>query len=94
MAEHENTSTTTPEEDAVAGRNANYGLALFFVYFLFYAGFMILSAFYPAVMSSTPFGGVNLAILYGFGLIGAALFLALIYMYVCRAPSAPAAGDN
>ena len=34
--------------------------------------------------SSTPFGGVNLAILYGMGLIVSALVLALIYMTLCK----------
>ena len=45
---------------------------------------MGLSAFEPQLMSKTPFGGVNLAIIYGFGLIVAALVLALIYVRLCR----------
>jgi uncharacterized membrane protein (DUF485 family) len=36
-------------------------------------------------MASQPFGGVNLAILYGFFLILGALVLAAIYMFLCRA---------
>jgi hypothetical protein len=32
-------------------------------------------------------GGVNLAIWYGFGLIGGALVLALIYAWLCREPA-------
>jgi len=35
-------------------------------------------------MASAPFGGANLAVLSGFGLIGAALVLALLYWWVCR----------
>jgi uncharacterized membrane protein (DUF485 family) len=46
---------------------------------------MWLSAFEPQIMSRAPFGGVNLAIIYGFGLIVAALVLALFYMVLCRA---------
>ena len=65
-------------------RNARYGLVLFFTYLVLYAGFMGLSAFSPRVMASTPFGGINLAIWYGIGLIVAALELALIYMFLCR----------
>ena len=48
-------------------------------------------------MASAPFGGANLAVLSGFGLIGAALALALLYWWLCRdsraeaAPGAPAA---
>ena len=65
-------------------RNVRYGLILFAVYVLFYGGFVLLSALRPDVMASRPFGGVNLAILYGFALIVAALVLALIYMALCR----------
>ena len=69
----------------ISARNSRYGLILFVIYLVFYGGFMGLSAFEPQLMSKTPFGGVNLAILYGFGLIVAALVLALIYMVLCRA---------
>jgi uncharacterized membrane protein (DUF485 family) len=93
VADHEN-SGTTAAEDAVAGRNANYGLVLFFVYFAFYAGFMVLNAFYPSLMRSTPLGGVNLAILYGFGLIVAAFLLALVYMYLCRTQNDRSTGEG
>ena len=68
----------------ISARNARYGLWLFSLYVILYAGFMGLSAFEPQLMSKTPFGGVNLAILYGFGLIVAALVLAVIYMILCR----------
>ena len=68
-------------------RNARNGLILFAAYLALYGGFMYLSAFQPQLMAKAPFGGVNLAILYGFALILAALFLAAIYMYLCRPPS-------
>ena len=54
-------------------------------------GFMALSAFRPAAMAGTPFGGPNLAVLYGFGLIVLALLLALVYMKVCRKSAGEAA---
>jgi uncharacterized membrane protein (DUF485 family) len=76
-----------PKDDdhpEISARNARYGLWLFAVYLVFYGGFMGLSAFEPQLMSKSPFGGVNLAIIYGFGLIVAALLLALIYMVLCR----------
>ena len=65
-------------------RNSRYGLTLFTVYLILYAGFMLLSAFAPQKMAERPFGGVNLAILYGMGLIIGALILAAIYMFLCR----------
>ncbi len=65
-------------------RNARIGLILFFVYLALYGGFVYLSAFQAESMESTPVAGLNLAVLYGFGLIIAALILALVYGWVCR----------
>ena len=75
-------------------RNARLGIALFFVYLLLYGGFMGLTAFNLDAMRSTPLGGVNLAILYGFGLIVGAFLLALIYMVLCKAPPPPASENK
>jgi len=76
----------------VVKRNARLGLWLFFLYLAVYAGFVLLAAFSPATMERTPLAGVNLAIWYGFGLIVAALVLALIYGWLCR-PSEPSRPD-
>ncbi len=65
-------------------RNARIGLVLFVVYSLLYGGFVFLNAFAADVMEMTPIAGVNLAILYGFGLIIAALLLALVYGFLCK----------
>jgi uncharacterized membrane protein (DUF485 family) len=65
-------------------RNARIGLALFAVYLLLYGGFVGLAAFAPARMELAPLAGVNVAIWYGFGLIIAAMLLALVYGWVCR----------
>jgi uncharacterized membrane protein (DUF485 family) len=64
-------------------RNARMGLVLFFVYLVLYGGFVLLNAFAPDVMEITSIAGVNVAILYGFGLIIAALVLALLYGWMC-----------
>ena len=74
-------------------RNTRLGVLLFAVYLLLYGGFVLLAAFAPEAMESTPFAGVNLAVWYGFGLIVAALVLALIYGWACRA-STPHSGDD
>ena len=78
-----------PEKENAADvqRNARLGLVLFAVYLSLYGGFMALNAFYPDVIKTLPFGGVNLAILYGFALIGGAVFLALLYMLLCKTSS-------
>ena len=65
-------------------RNALIGAILFIIYLALYGGFVILTAFAPSVMEITPLAGVNLAILYGFGLILAALLLAVVYGLLCR----------
>lgn len=62
---------------------ARIGLALFAIYVLFYGGFMALVLFRPALLSARPFGGVNLAIASGMGLIAVAFVLAIIYMVAC-----------
>jgi uncharacterized membrane protein (DUF485 family) len=68
----------------IASANARAGLWLFALYLGLYSGFVGLSAFAPGLMAATPFGGLNLAVLYGMALIAAALFLALVYMATCR----------
>jgi uncharacterized membrane protein (DUF485 family) len=65
--------------------SARTGLILFFIYLALYGGFVLLNAFSPSTMEATPFAGVNLAIWYGFGLIVAALVMALLYGWLCRA---------
>jgi uncharacterized membrane protein (DUF485 family) len=75
-------------------RNTRLGLALFAVYLLFYGGFVLLAAFSPDSLAVLPFAGVNLAIWYGFGLIVAALILALVYGWACRVEVAPHGTDR
>ena len=64
-------------------RNARIGMILFVIYLLLYGGFVFVNAFAADAMEATPIAGVNLAILCGFGLIVAALILALIYGALC-----------
>lgn len=64
--------------------NARLGVRLFFVYLLLYGGFVLINAFAPAKMEATPVAGLNLAILYGFGLIIGALVLSLVYGALCN----------
>ena len=68
----------------VVSRNARVGLVLFAIYVLLYGGFIFLAVFQTPLMGMSVFAGMNLAIAYGFGLIIAALVLAVIYMIICR----------
>jgi uncharacterized membrane protein (DUF485 family) len=56
------------------------GLVLFWIYVFLYGSFMGLVLVRPDLLSWRPFGGVNLAIASGLGLIAAALILAVVYM--------------
>lgn len=77
-------------------RNARIGLRLFWVYLLVYGGFVLTNAFYPDAMEATPFGGLNVALLSGVGLIVFALVLALVYGVLAKAdePGAEQAGGD
>jgi uncharacterized membrane protein (DUF485 family) len=65
-------------------RRMRLGLVLFAVYLALYIGFVLLNALAPDRMESTPFAGLNIAILYGLALIFAAFALALVYEVLCR----------
>lgn len=60
---------------------------LFLLYLLLYGGFVLLNAFSPETMEETPVAGVNLAVLYGFGLIIAAFVLSIIYGLFASTPA-------
>jgi len=55
------------------------GLKLFLLYLAAYGVFVAINAFWPDVMKTPAIAGVNLAIVYGFGLIVGAFVLAMIY---------------
>lgn len=59
------------------------GAWMFVLYALVYAGFVVVNLVRPGAMEAVLFGGLNLAVVYGFGLIVFALVLALIYSRAC-----------
>ena len=80
MSDSEDHPDNHPE---TVSRNSRNGLLLFAVYVVLYVGFMLLNAFAHERMQQPVLAGVNLAIVYGMGLIVAALLLALVYMWLC-----------
>ena len=76
--------TTSDSPSAERQFNTRLGLILFVVYLAFYLGFVLINAFAADVMETVVVAGLNLAIVYGFGLIGLALVLALVYGGLCR----------
>lgn len=70
------------EEDRATKYKAKIGLWMFIGYFVIYAGFIIINVFNPKLMG-IDMGSLNVAIVYGFGLIVLALVMALIYNALC-----------
>jgi len=59
------------------------GVFMFIPYAIVYAGFVAINLIKPTMMEAIIIFGLNLAVVYGFGLILLALILALIYNYMC-----------
>jgi uncharacterized membrane protein (DUF485 family) len=70
--------------ETASPRRTRLGLILFALYLALYVGFVLLNALAPERMETTPVAGINLAILYGLGLIFAAFLLAFLYEVLCR----------
>jgi len=76
-------NNTTEEKESVTQQKSKLGVRLFFVYLICYAGFVIIGVFEYELLSTTVFGGLNLAVTYGIGLIIFAIILGLVYNYYC-----------
>lgn len=70
-------------EDPASAYKTRLGVRMFIPYALFYAGFVVLTLTNPTALEKEFFAGLNLAVVYGMGLIVVALILALIYNHLC-----------
>jgi len=70
-------------KDYAAKQKSKLGLILFAVYSLVYSGFVFINTFYPKLMGTILFAGLNFAVIYGIGLIVFAIVLGLIYNHMC-----------
>jgi uncharacterized membrane protein (DUF485 family) len=71
--------------DPASAKKAKLGLILFFCYLIIYAGFVVIGLTNPELMGSHALGSLNIAIIYGFGLIFLAIVMGFIYNLVCTA---------
>ena len=78
---HEPAAQSGP--DHAQGYKSRLGVWMFLVYALIYAGFVAINVISPLSMEKIIFLGLNLAVVYGIGLIVIALILALIYNRAC-----------
>ncbi len=61
------------------------GVRMFLLYGAVYVGFVAINVIKPVLMETIVVFGLNLAVVYGFGLIVAALVQALVYNHLCAA---------
>ncbi|MCO5235176.1 MAG: DUF485 domain-containing protein [Chitinophagaceae bacterium] len=64
-------------------KKAKLGIKFFFLYLLFYAAFVIIGVLNYELFAIEVFRGVNLAVVYGMGLILFAVLLGILYNYLC-----------
>ncbi len=81
---HEAAPKELGKDNAIAFKT-RIGILMFFAYGLVYAGFVGINLISPASMEIIVFAGLNLSVVYGFGLIALALVMALVYNYMCSA---------
>ena len=80
--------------DPASPYKTRIGAWMFILYALIYAGFVAINIGRPVLMEREIFWGLNLAVVYGFFLIGFALVLALIYNALCNAKERELAGGG
>ncbi len=78
--------STELRDEAVERHNAKVGMILFVAYLAVYSAYMIVNVLAPSWMDIVPFWGLNLAVIWGMGLIIGALVLSIVYMLLCRVP--------
>ncbi len=71
-------------KDPAASYKSRLGIWMFLCYLIFYVVFVAINVVNPLLMERTVWQGLNLATVYGFGLIIFALIQAVIYDALCR----------
>lgn len=69
--------------DYASKKKTRLGLILFFVYAAIYAVFVIIGLSYTHLMGVKVIAGLNLAVVYGMGLIILAIVMGYIYSLIC-----------
>ncbi len=72
-------------EDKASEYKSTLGIKLFIVYCIVYAIYVAINVISPKAMAIIIFAGLNLACVYGFGLIILAIIMGLIYNSMCTA---------
>jgi len=72
-------------EDKATGKKAKLGVILFIIYAAIYAVFVIIGLLYTGLLSTKIIFGLNLAVVYGVGLIILAMVMGFFYSLICTA---------
>jgi hypothetical protein len=90
---HEPARNSGPDPASVY--KSRLGLRMFGFYCVFYAGFVLINVGTEGrAMQAIVLMGMNLAVVYGMGLIGLALVMALVYNHLCTAKEKELAGKD
>ena len=81
MAEEHGAEAEHTDEKSSAYKT-RLGVRMFLIYLVIYSGFVVINSVKPTLMGAN-IGGLNLAIVYGMGLIVLALVMAMIYTNLC-----------
>ncbi len=81
--------------DPASGYKTRIGVIMFTIYCIVYVGFILIHVLSEGqAMQIILFMGLNLAVVYGVGLIVFALVLALIYNHMCTSKERELAGTS
>ncbi|MDB5014904.1 MAG: hypothetical protein JWQ25_3106 [Daejeonella sp.] len=69
--------------DHASAKKAKLGVWFFYLYLFLYAGFVVVGVLNYELLGLEVFGGLNLAIVYGIGLIVFAVLLGVLYNNMC-----------
>lgn len=84
---HEPVVTRERSDPLVERYNARLGMTLFVLYLLFYGAFVVINAAWPEVMDTIGIAELNLAVLYGLGLIIGAFVISIVYALLSKNPA-------
>ncbi|MBC8054340.1 MAG: DUF485 domain-containing protein [Sphingobacteriaceae bacterium] len=64
-------------------KKASLGVWFFFLYLIFYGGFVVIGVLNYELLATEVVAGLNLALVYGIGLIVFAVLLGMLYNFLC-----------
>jgi len=64
-------------------KKTRLGVILFLIYLAIYAGFVVIGTLFPDALEGRVFADLNLAVVYGMGLIILAAVMGLFYNHFC-----------